>query len=261
MTASGTSHRAHAHAAALAFQRQTIELAADQMRPITPGWVARSQSLPMVWGLNHVRLTRPVTYAQALALAEEHLGDLPYRHLIVEHQPTAERLEAPFLADGWKVDREVMMVLARAPDRELDTDIAFEADGDEVARLMTRWVSEGEQLSGDELAQVVECTRREARARRARQLGVANEDGVLVAMTKLYSDGRIAQVEDVYTTPGARGRGYARAMIGRALELARAARHELVFIVADDDGWPKELYARLGFDPVGRMLGFHRDAR
>jgi hypothetical protein len=32
-----------------------------------------------------------------------------------------------------------------------------------------------------------------------------------------------------------------------------------VFIVADDDGWPKQLYARLGFDPIGRMGMFHRD--
>ena len=40
----------------------------------------------------------------------------------------------------------------------------------------------------------------------------------------------------------------------------RSAGNELVFIQADDDGWPKQLYSRLGFDPVGRIGLFHRDA-
>ena len=34
--------------------------------------------------------------------------------------------------------------------------------------------------------------------------------------------------------------------------------HELIFIVADDDDWPKDLYARLGFDPIGRAWAFTR---
>jgi hypothetical protein len=33
---------------------------------------------------------------------------------------------------------------------------------------------------------------------------------------------------------------------------------ELLFIVADDNDWPKDLYARLGFEPVGRTRAFHR---
>jgi ribosomal protein S18 acetylase RimI-like enzyme len=56
----------------------------------------------------------------------------------------------------------------------------------------------------------------------------------------------------------ARGRGLGRMVVARAIELAREADPELVFIVADDDGWPKQLYAKLGFEPVGRLLSFHR---
>ena len=33
---------------------------------------------------------------------------------------------------------------------------------------------------------------------------------------------------------------------------------ELVFIVADDDDWPKDLYGRLGFEPIGRAWVVHR---
>ena len=72
-------------------------------------------------------------------------------------------------------------------------------------------------------------------------------------------DGATAQVEDVYTVPSWRNRGCARRLITRAIVLAQDAGHELVFIEADDNGWPKQLYSRLGFDPIGRIGVFHRD--
>jgi hypothetical protein len=43
-----------------------------------------------------------------------------------------------------------------------------------------------------------------------------------------------------------------------AVDAALAMGHELIFIVADEDDWPKDLYARLGFDPVGRAWAFTR---
>ena len=55
--------------------------------------------------------------------------------------------------------------------------------------------------------------------------------------------------------PGA----FARALVTRAVSLAREAGHELTFIVADDNDWPKQLYARIGFEPVGYAWLFHRE--
>ena len=59
-------------------------------------------------------------------------------------------------------------------------------------------------------------------------------------------------MEAVATLPAHRGRGYASAVVLRAVEEALAAGHDLVFLTADDDDWPKELYARLGFEQIGR---------
>jgi hypothetical protein len=42
----------------------------------------------------------------------------------------------------------------------------------------------------------------------------------------------------------------------RAAEEARLAGAEFVFLVADDDDWPKELYRRLGFDPLAPYWQF-----
>ena len=79
-----------------------------------PAAVVRTPSLPQVWVLNHLRLSGSTAYAQAVGLAEEHLGDLPYRQLVVEHEDSARRLQQPLRADGWTFDRDVLMVLAQA---------------------------------------------------------------------------------------------------------------------------------------------------
>jgi predicted GNAT family acetyltransferase len=63
----------------------------------------------------------------------------------------------------------------------------------------------------------------------------------------------------VYTIDAYRGRGYARALVTRAVALARQAGHELTFIVADDEDWPKRLYARIGFEPAGLAWVFHTE--
>lgn len=244
----------------LAFMRRTAELAADHVRPLDAGCVVRAPSLPMVWGLNHVRLSGAVSYEQATGLAEEHLGDLPYRQLAIEHEASVELLEAPLRADGWKPDRELLMVLSRPADREADTAGVVEVEEDEASALMRRWVSDDDRMTAETLDQVVAATAREGRVRAARNLGMRDAAGELVAMTKLYTDGITAQVEDVYTVPEWRNRGCGRRLITRAIALAREPGHELVFIVADDDGWPKRLYSRLGFDPIGRIGMFHRDA-
>jgi predicted N-acetyltransferase YhbS len=60
-------------------------------------------------------------------------------------------------------------------------------------------------------------------------------------------DGLDAQVENVDTLEEFRGRGVARSVVLRAVEAARDADAEHVFIVADDADWPRDLYARLGF--------------
>src|SRR4029079_19216333 len=82
--------------------------------------------------------------------------------------------------------------------------------------------------------------------------------GVDAAVTTLYSDGVVAQIEDVATLRDYRRRGLARGTVSAAIDAALEMGHTLVFIVADDDDWPKDLYARLGFDAVGRAWAFTR---
>jgi ribosomal protein S18 acetylase RimI-like enzyme len=83
-------------------------------------------------------------------------------------------------------------------------------------------------------------------------------DGQAVSYVDLYHDGCTAQIEDLATLSQHRGRGYASALVLRALQEAQLAGCDLVFLVADAQDWPKALYRRLGFDELGGYVKFIR---
>jgi len=257
MVATGdTPAGADALARVLGFLRANVARTADEVRPIEAGCVVSSPSLPAVWSVNHVRVALPLGFESVVELADRQMQSSRYLQILLENQDTGPALEDAFRAGSWRTERELLMVLAAPPDRQADTSIVTDAGEDEVAEIMERWYGEDE-LDPRALAELVEFSRRESRACGDRLLGVRSADGRLVAVSKLRGDGRTAQVEDVYTVPEARGRGFGRAMVTRATGLAREAGHDLIFITADDNDWPKTLYARIGFRPLGRLWQFH----
>jgi ribosomal protein S18 acetylase RimI-like enzyme len=244
------------------FLRHSAELTAESLTGLDGvGLALRCPSLPAAWYLNQIRVLAPANFEQVLALADEHLGDLPYRCVFVEHEPTGERLEPSFREAGWEVVRESLMVLAAPAPAPAPPPAAvvIEPGVQEVADLMGRWHAEDEpQASAEEIAQIVGYSCREGEAWGERRFGVRDEQGALVAITKLRSDGSAAQVEDVYVVPEARRRGYATALVRHAV--AEAAAHDLIFIVADEDAPARRLYERLGFRAGARAWAFHRGA-
>ena len=240
--------------------RRSQGAAADEARLVGPGWVARTPSLPWVWSLNHLKVYEPISFPDLLVIVDEVLSGLPYRHVMIEHEPTADELEGSLRDAGWTVDTEVIMVIAQPPDREVDTSAITEITEDQMLVLMREWLIEERPSSSEEaLDQIDEYNRREGRLLGERRFGFVDEQGSPLAITKLRIDGPIAWVEDVYTTPEARGRGYARALVTNAVALSTGS--ELIFIVADDNDWPKTLYQKIGFQPVGRCKTFHLDMR
>jgi GNAT superfamily N-acetyltransferase len=238
--------------------RAVIVSTADQARPIAAGLRLSTPSLPTVWSANQLRITEAVAFEDLVQLADGQLPQPGYVDIAVEDQVTGGAVEPAFRAAGWKVERDVVMVLSESPDRPADTGVVVDAGEDELMDLMDRWYAEDPGPSATERLELLDYNRRETAVHGDRMLGVRSSDGELVAMTRLRSDGGTAQVEDVYTVPEARGRGYARALVSRAAELARADGVRLTFIVADDNDWPKLLYGRIGFRPVGHVWHFHR---
>ena len=95
------------------------------------------------------------------------------------------------------------------------------------------------------------------RAADATYLAVRAESRV-IARADLYLRGGTAQVEEVLTDPGHRGQGHASTLVHHALHLARRRGAEVVFLLADADDWPQQLYQRLGFTDTARTSQFAR---
>jgi GNAT superfamily N-acetyltransferase len=169
---------------------------------------------------------------------------------------TGARLQPGFAKLGWSSECDVIMVATRPADREVDTSGIQEVSADELVPTWTEsWHLDPHVFSPHVAQQLVENKRRLPETRDTRFFA-ARVDGEIGAYCELYSDGRTAQIENVFTLERFRKRGLARAVVSRALGDARGAGHDLVFLIADRDDWPKELYGKLGFDVVGRIWEF-----
>ncbi len=242
----------------------TSRVLASQVRELEEGWSASTPELPLVWALNELHLDQPTGPARAVELAEVHQGDLPYRHLVVEDAFTAEALAGELEGRSlWRHDRLALMVLAPdggppAPAVPRDRSAPCPLTEDQSGQLAQQWLSEDfPALDGQTLGQLDELNRRAARLLSEERFGFLGPDGSPVAMVKLQRKGDVAWLLDVYTVPRCRGRGYARALVAHAARRARELGARTVFIVADDNDWPKQLYGRLGFLTVGVLWQFH----
>jgi GNAT superfamily N-acetyltransferase len=235
----------------LAFHAATSAACADDVVELPFGLVYRTPSLPNVWSLNEVEVVAPGTPVEDALAA---LPDVPRPAVYVRSEDDLDRFAAAL--EGWTATRELFMVLADPPPAPADGAVR-DATRDEIRALQRQWLREDYAEQGeDAIAEIMVYMDRQWDVRTTRAWVTPDAS----AMTLLWSDGSIAQVEDVYTRPDARNRGHARALVSHAARVAREGGHEIVFLIADADGTPKQLYERLGFVPSGRAAQFTRRA-
>jgi ribosomal protein S18 acetylase RimI-like enzyme len=221
-------------------------------------WI-RTRSLPRVHDANRVIVLEQgfrLSMEEVSAAADEIQAGLPNR--IVEFVACAETaaLADGFAAAGWLAEPVGIMVRRREPDRVVDTGAVRIADEAAMAPARMESLNEEVWAAGDAAAQVRAKQERVGRALPTTHLAVL-DDGKVVSYCEVYElDADVAQIESVATLPAYRRHGFARAVVTRALELTRDRR--LVFLVMDPNDWPQQLYAKLGFDDIGRVCRFRR---
>ena len=241
------------------FERE-IEMAGSLSIESPFGVGVLDRSLPLRHDSNYFLVERlPIgAGAQDLAAEADRImggAGLSHRAVMVFDAELGERLEPQFLALGWNVRRHIWMAQLREPDRHPDLSIVQEVDEADLRPARTAeilrypWGTEAvaQQLLDAKLLLGDRAT--------TRFFGV-RVDGEIVSWSDLYLAQGVGQVEDVATKEAYRGKGYATAVVLRAVKEARDAGADLVFLVADGDDWPKELYRKLGFDTVGRLTKF-----
>jgi GNAT superfamily N-acetyltransferase len=241
---------------ASAFEDALRERAADQVVPFEFGSAFITDSLPRVWDLNLLRVEKAGATAQQLAAAADRVqGEAGLAHRRVA--ALDESLAKGFQDLGWDRDRFLFMAY-RGPSERVGEAPVEEVEHDALLPVREAMVREAPWGKDDEtVRQILAAQARVAETGRARHFAVV-VDGEIASAADLFSDGRTAQVEDVITHLDHRGRGYASSVVLHAVEKALAEGHEFVFLVADADDWPKELYARLGFEPIGHKCSFMR---
>jgi ribosomal protein S18 acetylase RimI-like enzyme len=189
--------------------------------------------------------------AEELCAESEHIfrdAERRSQVLVFPDAELAERLLPGF--EGWQVHRSVVMVKKRPAETDADTASVLEVDESALRPARRAHLESYPWATPELIAQLLDAKVLLRRWQSVRCFARV-EDGEIASFADLYTAGAGAQVEDVATLPQYRGRGYAKAVVARAVEEAHAAGAEFVFLVAMEDDWPKELYRRLGFDTVG----------
>jgi ribosomal protein S18 acetylase RimI-like enzyme len=215
----------------------------DVIEPWAHGTVVRATRHPSYYDFNAVRVEEdPAMGVDALvAFADEALAGLEHRRLDFDLVDVAEPLRPGFEAKGWKAIRLVWMRHESPPPPGADIAVQ-EVPYDAIHDLRVAWHEE-ESPDQDGSAYLAQA-REVALGREVRVLAV-HEAGAPIAFAQLEQDGAAAEITQVYVHPRYRGGGRGTAMTRAAIEAAGDVRD--LWIVADDDDRPKELYARLGF--------------
>jgi GNAT superfamily N-acetyltransferase len=226
----------------------------DRLEPWAHGTVARATRYPSYFDFNLVRVEDdPAMSVEALAaFADEALAGLAHRRLDFDLLAAAEPLKAGFEARGWKSARLLWMrhgsALPPGPDIQVD-----EVPYDAVDELRVAWHREE---SPDQDASAYHVQAREVALRREARILAVREGRAPVAFAQLERAGAAAEITQVYVHPDYRGRGRGTAMTRAAIAAAGDVRD--LWIAADLDDRPKELYARLGFRPAWKAMEYTR---
>ncbi len=243
-----------------AFEGELECRCAARTEPTAFGTAFLNPDFPLRYDSNYVRADRPLEGVEADALASDAdrvLGELGvgHRKIYVDDDAQGRRLAAAFLELGWAAERLVIMAQTREPDprplvevRETD----FAGARSVIAESFGRRIDVESEEAAAQIVGFRAVLERVAGAR----FFVADVEGRPASVCELYAIDGVAQIESVTTLEEFRGRGLGSAVVLAAARSARGDGCDVVFLVAEDADWPKDLYARLGFDPVSRFWSF-----
>lgn len=237
------------------FRRRVEERAATRRVPSASGLGLFHDEARDVYDANGLRVdvAEPPDAAALAAEADALMEGFFHRRVAIDGpQP---RLDNGFRALGWEVTPHLVMELRRPLDRAVDDSMVCELPFDDVLDTR-RLVTLREPWGDPTLADALDLARRRIHDAVPTRWFAARCDGQLAGYCELRSDGRVAQIEDVNVLYEFRGRGLGRALVQHAS--GEAAGSEVVFLEALADDWPRELYARMGFDVVAERRLYTR---
>jgi GNAT superfamily N-acetyltransferase len=220
--------------------------------------ISESHMANFVWAYDDVN---GLGAAQLAAQADRVMGARGLRHRVILCEGAAADERSPWFAGrGWTIDHHGYLAHSLVPEG-LDAGPAEEISIDEVVPSIERYLATdpGTLYARDPVVRehIVEQHRTYGRAGDAQERCFAvRVHGEPVAWAKLWTAGKVAQVEDVVCLADHRGKGYGRAVVAAATLAGLATKPDVQFIVADLADWPVHLYERLGYSQTGTIRVF-----
>lgn len=245
----------------IAFERDVVARVSTRLVPFAWGTAYLNDGYRERWDSNFLWVDGAVAGAGELAAeADRVLGEagLTHREIRVDDDVYGRAIAAELARVGYAGDRLLVMALRHPPDRPATPGAAVEVDLHTLRPALETVLGREPWATSGEIVRALADFRGELARHAGARFFCARVDGEIASMCELYAHGPIAQVEDVNTLEEFRNRGLARAVVLCAADQALAGGAELVFLHALDDDWPKALYAKLGFDPIGHVWSFVR---
>jgi GNAT superfamily N-acetyltransferase len=226
----------------------------DVLEPWAYGTVRRATQYPGYFEFNSVTVTQDpaMSVEDLVAFADHALADVAHRRIDFDLVTVGERHRAGFDALGWKTMRLLWMHHEAPPAPAPDVTVE-QVEYDSVYDLRAAW--HREDFPADDFAAHYPDAREVARRRQAQVLAVREGDRP-VAFTQIERNAHNSEITQVYVHPDLRGGGRGTAMTRAAIMASRDA--DDLWIVADDEDRPKQLYCRLGFRPAWTTMEFLR---
>jgi len=242
-----------------AFLRWAWESASTRIETSDLGTALFNDRFPSYWDGNLLRVDRPIeaSAVELIVETDRWFDGFGHREIAVLDEPTGARLAPSFRREGWEVDQLVFMARRREADRR--SSMAVEEVGFEhVSSLLVETNLHGHGGMTVAAAEANAAVRRMLVDLTGIRFFVARMGGELAGVCELSVHDGVAEIDNVNTLERFRGRGVARAVVSRAVKEGLDLGADLVFLIADEADWPKQLYAKLGFDPVSTYWQFTR---
>jgi ribosomal protein S18 acetylase RimI-like enzyme len=241
------------------FETALQDRCADRVERFDYGSALFNSSLSRVYDENFLRVERgfdQVSARQLVSDADRLQGPaaLGHRKVVVPHEAAGERLEPELAQRRFRRSVLLTMVYRGGPPPAPDHEVAEVEMAELRHSRLDAFISD---LHSQAARQIVAHLELMASVVPTRAFAVMDE-GKAASWCVLYEEGGVGQIDDVVTIGRYRRRGFGTAVVLAAVAASLEAGNELTFLVADDDDWPKQMYAKLGFEPVGKRYEFTR---
>jgi ribosomal protein S18 acetylase RimI-like enzyme len=216
-------------------------------------------SLPRVRDANHVRDIRSANRAELealLATVYQVYAGVPHRRFDIDPF-TPPHVETYLNLSGYQQSSALVMALDGEPGgRPADVPISPVQTEEDRSALRDLLVMFNAPYYGETLAQLVTV---HLTTRSSITWWLAKRDDQPAGFLSGWIHSDLCFLEDLFVHPDFRNRGIATALIHRVTRELRSQGGGMAFLQADPNDTPKNMYRRMGFQPVAVLREYWRD--